>query len=134
MRISEFQYQEILRRQQQNPIRGSSAEFVHGQAPKEVGDGGLHGKILEWCNNQWPRWKVIWARTDVKSTLPLGCNDMTVLMPRGRVVCVELKSATGKLSEDQLSWRAELRLLGHEVFVVRSLEEFLKVTSMAPIQ
>lgn len=85
----------------------------------------LRESILGYCESQWPRWKCVWARSDKKSTLPLGCQDLTIFADGGRVILVELKTKTGKQSEDQRNWAHEMSKLGFEVFIIRSFEEFM---------
>jgi hypothetical protein len=89
------------------------------------GEAQLRNRILEHCYGQRPRWKVIWARDDKKSTLPAGANDLTIFMSNGRLLLMELKYGQGKLSADQRDWKYELGMLGHEVFVIKSFQEFL---------
>ena len=86
----------------------------------------LHNAIIKHCNSQWPRWLYLHANPAVKSTIAKGCQDCTIFMPGGRVVCVEVKTKTGKLSEDQRNWAHEMERLGHHVWVVRSMAEFLE--------
>lgn len=82
---------------------------------------------IEWCLRQG-----IESRGGVaiklKSTAR-GMPDRLVLMPGGRVVFVELKTAAGRLSWPQERTIAALRMLGADVFVLRSLDhvvEFLE--------
>ena len=96
-------------------------------ASRETGKGGLHEQIEEWCKEQWPRWKIIKARADQRSTIAPGAQDMTIFGPYPLCLCVELKAKDGKLSDDQRIWATEMRCLGWEVFVVRSKEEFLEI-------
>lgn len=49
--------------------------------------------------------------------------DRLVLLPGGRVVFVECKSTTGKLTPGQSREILRLRYMGFPVFVVRSYEE-----------
>jgi len=86
----------------------------------------LHEKIIAHCESQWPRWKFIHARTDRRSTIAVGCQDFTIFMPGG-VLCVECKKVGGKLSAEQLAWEMEMMGLGHVVYVVETLEQFLRL-------
>ena len=87
----------------------------------------LHNKIIEWCNNQFPKVKYIRARSDRRSTIAAGAQDFTLFLPAGRTLCVECKAAGGKLDQDQLIWKKEMEMLGHFVFVVWNLEDFLRL-------
>jgi hypothetical protein len=88
---------------------------------------GLHEKIMRHCETEFPRWKYIHARTDQRSTIAVGVADFTIFLPGGKVVCLEVKSATGKLSEAQLAWSKEMEMLGHTVHVVRTMEDFYHI-------
>ncbi len=87
----------------------------------------LHREIVAHCDQQWPRWKYIRARSDTESTIQAGCQDFTIFRPGGKTLCVECKSKNGKLSEAQSGWAHEMGRLGHRVHVVRSMDEFLNL-------
>lgn len=90
-------------------------------------------KIIEWCNAQQPRWKVIWARSDMPSTIPVGCHDLTILAPGSKTYCVELKTRLGKLSQEQTIWKFEVERLGHSFDIIRSFEDFIyRIGNPAP--
>lgn len=95
---------------------------------KEVGKEGIQDEIAKFCNSQFPRWKFIHSRTDRRSTTPVGSPDFVVFIPGGRVLCVECKSKSGKLSIEQLAWSKEMGMIGHTIHVVRSLGEFIALT------
>lgn len=100
---------------------------VHAEEAREVGQGGLHEQIIKHCNAQWPRWKFIHSRTDMATTVEPGVADFVVFLPMGRSVCVECKTATGKESTEQRDWAYEMKMLRHEVHLVRSLKEFIEL-------
>ncbi len=103
----------------------------HRQGEPLVGcedEAELHEQIIDYCNSQWPKWKVIRARMDKKSTLGKGVHDMTVFYPGG-VLCVEAKTRTGKVSEDQRDWNFDMMRIGHSVCVIKSFEEFLNLVA-----
>ena len=54
-----------------------------------------------------------------------GEPDFVIMLDGGRWLAVEVKTATGKLSVDQQAIHAWAAKLGHQVHVVRSLEEFI---------
>ena len=61
---------------------------------------------------------------------PAGTPDLLVVAPGGRVVFLEVKTSTGRLSAAQRAMHAELTRLGATVAVVRSVEEALAVVGM----
>jgi len=57
----------------------------------------------------------------------VGEPDICVLMSGGRVLWVEAKTRSGRISEEQEAFARRAALLGHTVHVVRSFEEFLQL-------
>lgn len=84
----------------------------------------LHDSLIEFYNQQWPRWKVIYARQDKRSTIPVGCQDHTVFADNSRFFCFELKKKNSKPDAEQLAWHKEMEMLGHVVFVIHNMDEF----------
>lgn len=60
--------------------------------------------------------------TPVQIGIP-GLPDSVALLPNGRAVFLEYKTARGSLREDQKRFIEELHRLGYEAYVVRSKEE-----------
>ena len=117
------QYIEMQRR-----LGGMAMSFVCTEETSgEEREMPLHDKIMAWCNSQHPRVKYIRARSDRESTIQVGAQDFTLFLPNGRLLCIECKSATGKLTHEQQAWSKEMEMLGHAVHVVRSMEEFMKL-------
>ena len=107
-------------------MNGTTPELGRAIKAKVEREIELHKQIMAWCDAQWPRWKYIRARSDQPSTIAVGCQDFTIFGP-GKVLCVECKRAGAKQDHEQLCWATEMRMLGHTVFVVHSMEEFLKL-------
>lgn len=91
----------------------------------------LHDFIIQWCNSEWPRVKFIHARMDKASTVDVGAPDFVLFLPGARILCVECKRHLGKQSKEQLIWSAEMKMLNHEIHVVRSKEQFLSLVTEA---
>ncbi len=82
----------------------------------------LQGEILSWLreNGCEPGY----ARPDRKSTLPLGWPDIFFAAPRtGKACAVEVKTPSGKLSDEQIEKISSMRKAGWVVEVVRSLAD-----------
>ena len=90
-------------------------------------EGELHDEIIKHCNAQYPRWKVIHARMDQRSTIAVGAQDFTIFVPAGRTICVECKAKGKKRTPEQLAWAKEMSMLGHDVHCIYSMAEFLEV-------
>ena len=54
--------------------------------------------------------------------VPNGLPDIMVLV-QGKMIGFEVKQSTGRPSADQLLMQKRFALLGHEYYIVRSLEE-----------
>ncbi len=112
------------------PDNGGSQRAASAQL--EVGKDGIQAQIRKWCDSQWPKWKVIQARSDQRSTIALGAQDCTIFAPGSRVFCIEVKAKGKKLRPEQMAWKVEMEMLGHTVQVVHSLEEFLELVKESP--
>jgi hypothetical protein len=73
--------------------------------------------------------KFIHARTDRRSTIQVGANDLTLFLPSARVLCIECKSKTGKRTQEQLAWACEMAKLGFAVHEIRTFQQFLEKVS-----
>ena len=63
--------------------------------------------------------------------LGLGSPDLVGTLRSGRVFCIEVKSASGRLNPDQRSWHKAARPWGIYVGVARSVEEALACLARA---
>jgi hypothetical protein len=88
----------------------------------------LHEEIIRYCNSRWPVWKFRHARTDKRTTEEIGVEDFTIFLPGGKTIHCEIKARDEKQTKEQLIWAKQLEMLGHQVFVVRSMESFLELT------
>lgn len=121
MRISPIQYRELLLREARN---NPPAKLPAGDTGPE---SGIHQKIMDYCNGQWPPWLYIRARMDKRSTIAPGAQDFTIFAPGSRVLCVECKRTGEKLSTDQLIWHKQMEMLGHQVHTVTGFDQFLAI-------
>jgi hypothetical protein len=130
MGIPTHQYIEMAARLRRGDRRDRQVgRFVEKLSALESGQREipLHNRIMAHCNSQWPKWKYIRARSDMASTIAVGAQDFTIFLPGGRVLCVECKSKTGKITPAQRDWEHEMAALGHIVHEVRSFDEFMKL-------
>lgn len=121
MGISETEFQ-ALKARVENGQRGPKGK------PRPL-ERKLHEEIIEFCNNQWPRWKFIHSRMDQPTCNEKGVPDFVILLPKNRVALIEAKRIGEKVSPAQRDWHAEALRLGHTVFVVHTMEEFLQVVT-----
>ena len=85
----------------------------------------LHEAIFDECRRRC--WIALHGSMADRTCRTLGEPDFVVLAGGGRVLFVECKSRTGKLSPAQAALKHHAEKLGHTVHVVRSLEDFLRL-------
>lgn len=79
---------------------------------------------------QMKGWLVFYGAFGKASNRTPGEPDLTVLLPDGITVFVELKAPKGKLTNNQPEMHAKMNGLGHTVHVVRSLDDFLSIPNV----
>ncbi len=85
----------------------------------------LHMEIIkECCRRTWP---YIYHNPTKKTAATLGTPDFIIYADAGRVLNVECKTKTGKLSKDQEAFKAKITAKGHEYHVIKSLTAFLRI-------
>lgn len=107
--------------------RQLSSKMVWGGVhPPVTREADLHNQIFEHCRSNG--WIALHGSMSERTSRTLGEADYTILMPNGRVLFVECKTKTGKLSTAQMAMKAWMAKLGHTMHVVRSMAEFLELT------
>ena len=91
-----------------------------------VREADLHEEIFDECRRRG--WIALHGSMAERTCRTLGEPDFVILADGGRVLFVECKSRTGKLSPAQAALKFHAEKLGHTVQVVRSLQEFLELT------
>ena len=103
-----------------------------GSRRQETGvsrEADLHEAIFDECRRRG--WIALHGSMAERTCRTLGEPDFVILAEGGRVLFVECKSRTGKLSPAQAALKHHAGKLGHTVQVVRSMEEFLRIASVA---
>lgn len=87
----------------------------------------LQGKIVAYCNGHgYPCLSFSQSRK-ARGFLRAGWCDITILLPKGRVVFLELKSAKGRLKPEQAELMQQAKYLQHEWHVVRTWKLFMEI-------
>lgn len=84
----------------------------------------LHGQIMDECRRRG--WIPLHGSMAHRSKRTLGEPDFVIPI-YGRVLFVEAKTKTGKLTMEQQAYGAYLAKHGHTLHVVRSLQDFLAI-------
>ena len=98
------------------PARGT------GEVTREA---ELHEEIYDECRRRG--WIALHGSMAERTCRTLGEPDFVILAGAGRVLFVECKTRTGKLSPAQAALKHHAEKLGHPIHVVRSREEFLNL-------
>ena len=85
----------------------------------------LHEQTVQELRNR--RVYFVHSRMDKPATNGLGTPDFIVAIPNGKTLWLELKTATGKLSQEQQTAKHMLENAGHEHHIVRSYKQLLEV-------
>lgn len=86
-------------------------------------EGELHGQIMAMCkSNMWIALHSAWGKKTGR--LP-GEMDFTVIMSDGAICFCECKKKKEKLTVEQAGVEAWLTKLGHKLYTVRNIEEFV---------
>lgn len=105
--------------------RAKSVGAFAQEVDSHENESTLHGRIIQELKARG--WPYMHGSTAHRTHRTKGEPDFVILAPKGRVLLVECKSKTGKLSVDQralLMWAARL---GHTIHVVQTMREFEKV-------
>ena len=85
----------------------------------------LHEEVFDECRRRG--WIALHGSMAERTCRTLGEPDFVILAGGGRVLFVECKTRTGKLSPAQAALKHHAEKLGHTVHVVRSLDDFLNL-------
>ena len=88
-------------------------------------EADLHEEVFDECRRRG--WIALHGSMAERTCRTLGEPDFVILADGGRVLFVECKTKTGKLSPAQAALKHHAEKLGHTVHVVRSLGQFLGV-------
>ena len=109
-------------------VRRLNPELYRGTEPKPVKplkcEADLHDAIIDDCRSRG--WIYLHGSMAERTHRTKGEPDFVILASSGRTFLIECKSATGKLSPDQVAMQAHAWKLGHQIQVVRSIEEYLQ--------
>ena len=109
-----------------NPhLFGGQPTEVRGQRSEVSREADLHEEIFDECRHRG--WIALPGSMAERTCRTLGEPDFVILAGGGRVLFVECKSRSGKLSPAQAALKFHAEKLGHTVHVVRSREEFLNL-------
>jgi len=85
----------------------------------------LHNKIIKHCRDNG--WIYFHGSMATRTHRTIAEPDFTILCDRSRVFFVECKSATGKLTPEQLALKVWAEKLGTTIHTIRSYAEFQEI-------
>ena len=117
----------ILREQQLMKCRRVQPGAEAVDMPDDGKESLLLSKIVAHCNSWGWRCLPLWTSKKAKGFLLPGWPDLTICMPKGRTVFIELKSKDGRLRKEQADLQIQMMALGQEYYVIRSFKRFLEI-------
>lgn len=96
--------------------------------PDEGKESRLAGKISKWARiHGYP---ILNFRQSKKAAgfIPIGWPDVCIVLP-GRVIFLELKSASGRVRKQQQAVAIQFAHLGNQIHVVKSYRRFLEIVN-----
>lgn len=100
----------------------------------KVSENDIQRQIVDWIRAVAPALMVVAVPNGSRRTaagraanavpgLTRGVPDLVVILPKGQVMWLEVKSASGRVSPEQFDFHNKLHVLGHTCAVVRSIED-----------
>jgi hypothetical protein len=101
---------------------------VFTEVPDDGPESKLAGKISKWAREHG--YPILNFRQSKKAAgfIPPGWPDVTCVLP-GRVVFIELKSASGRLRREQHVLAIQFSHLGNAIHCVKSFRRFLEIVN-----
>ena len=95
--------------------------------PDQGPESRLQAKCLRYLKDKG--YPVLNFRQSQKARgfLTPGWPDMTICLPNGRTVYVELKAAKGYVKAEQKQIHLQMMQLRHEIYIVKSYKRFLEI-------
>lgn len=59
-----------------------------------------------------------------------GAPDLFVFLKQGITLHIELKASQGQQSEVQKAWQAKAEKLGHQYYIIRDLDELIRIIAL----
>jgi len=88
-------------------------------------EASLHNFILEEVGRRG--WLAFHGSMAHRTKRPAGEPDFEILTPGPGLLLLEVKSARGKRTPEQLALASHARKLGHTIHVIRTQKEFLQL-------
>jgi hypothetical protein len=109
--------------------------------PDEGPEADLQRKIGKWCKDWGRPCLNLRQSKKLKGLIPAGWPDLAIIMPPQVVPCnwcdakikiprvlfIELKSKTGRKSNEQFLMEQQFRMLGQPIYLVKSYRHFLNL-------
>lgn len=88
-------------------------------------EGELHNEIFDYCRSKG--WIPLHGSMANRTHRTEGEWDFTIVADNKRVFFIECKKKGGKVTTEQAGLIMQAARLGHQVYVVYSMDDFLKV-------
>ncbi len=122
--FSEQEFQVLMARQRGDIIDGNP----YGDDEADPGpESDLSKSIRNWVKDRGYKAIINPQNKKLSWFIEAGMPDVVLFLPFGQVACFELKSKSGRLSDDQKSTKQILSWLGHTLHEIRNFKKFLEI-------
>jgi len=90
-------------------------------------DKGRESKLQKRCEDFCRRNGYPYFHDRSRKKNKAGWPDLTICLPKGRTIFVELKSEKGELRKEQKKTQQMMIFLGHEFYKVQSYKKFVEI-------
>ncbi len=82
-----------------------------------------HGYYFFSCPNEANGRSAVQQMQQISIGMRAGVADLIVVLPDGKVLFLEVKTPTGKQSDNQIKFQNRVESLGHRYVIVRSVDD-----------
>ena len=126
-RWSEKEFEEYQAKRDRLAPLPRYSDLAGADEADEGPESKLQGKIVKWAK-EWGRPIQSNRQTrGARTLLTPGWPDITLILPGGRTLFIELKTKKGRMTDEQKQMRLMFMALGHEIHEIRSYRAFISL-------
>jgi len=104
--------------------------YLSKDEPDSGSESVLASKIQKWARDKGYPCQSNRQTKRAKGLLTPGWPDVTLILPKGRVLFLELKGQGGRMSEEQKQIALQFSILGTPIHRITSFKGFLEIVGI----
>lgn len=108
--------------------------YFSDDVPDEGSESVLAGKIQKWARDKGYPCQSNRQTKRAKGLLTPGWPDVCLILPKGKVLFLELKGSSGRLSDEQKRLALQFMTLGSPIHRITSFKGFLSLVGQMGIR